>query len=81
MVASNRSRCYNVCETANLVMGSDEESEEKISDSDFDLPLPVGENKPITNDDSRVGSITSLQINYNYSMMNNSNYNYNYNYS
>ena len=43
IVASNRCRSYNVCETAILVFTSDEESEVKISDSDVDMPLSINE--------------------------------------
>ena len=39
IVASNRSRSYNACETATLVFASDEESEAEISDSDLNFPL------------------------------------------
>ena len=48
IVASNRSRIYNVCETAILVFASEAE----ISDSDVDMPLSASKNEVITYDDS-----------------------------
>ena len=51
-MASNKSRSYNVYETATVVFASDEDSEAEISDSDVDFSLSDGENEPITSDNS-----------------------------
>ena len=51
-MALNKSKSYNVCETASLVSASEEESEAEISDGDVVFPLSAGENQHIISDDS-----------------------------